>query len=298
LARLAQRLAARRPANSIAHAVELRPGGTRPLFLIHALGGGVSFYLAPASELPDGQAVVAFQAAGLDGGPPAAGQGLQAIAALYVDEMLQLQRAGPFRLGGWSMGGLIAFEMARQLEALGHEIEILILLDSPAPDRAAKLTPSAWPLGEYLADLAQSSGQNLPLTANDIACLTADRNRDATATRMARAAGLIPNEITDEILNRRLAVFEANQRALLAYRPDGPFGGDAVLLRAEDAAMTDDPGAWRSWIRGSLRIKTIRGDHYSMLRGLGSQLTQLLTEASSQHRAHGEEHDLEAMAPM
>jgi amino acid adenylation domain-containing protein/natural product biosynthesis luciferase-like monooxygenase protein len=293
-ARLAVRLAAGESIQSTTHAIELRPGGGRPLFLVHAVGGGVSSYFGLVSGLPEGFSVFAFQA--LRSGDTLPTQHLVTMAEAYVREMLQLQPQGPFRLGGWSMGGVVAFEMACRLEALGHQVEVLILFDAPAPDEFAKFEPPAWPLGEYLADLARASGQHSPLSMDELTGLAVGDNRDEVAVRMARAVNLLPAEITDELFAQRVALFNGNRRALLAYRPAGAFGGDVMLVRAAESGTSD---GWRAWVRGAIDEVTIPADHYSMLTPAASHLHRILAGQANPtfHRARPG-HDGENARPM
>src|SRR6185436_16427227 len=58
---------------------------------------------------------------------------LRALAALHLEAVRQAQPAGPYRLLGWSMGGVVAYEMACQLAAAGEEVELLAVVDSPSP---------------------------------------------------------------------------------------------------------------------------------------------------------------------
>jgi len=96
------------------------------------LGGGVLVYRPLAKRLERGQTVFGLQAPGLGDDAPAIAT-LESMASLYVDEITRARPRGPYRLGGWSMGGWIAFEMARQLEARGDEVDFVGLLDSGAP---------------------------------------------------------------------------------------------------------------------------------------------------------------------
>src|SRR5205814_2240329 len=95
--------------------VPLQPLGSQPpLFSVHGVGGDVYGFLELAKLLPPGQPSYGIQAVGLDG-KSARHVTVEDMAAHYVKEILSFQRDGPFYLAGYSMGGLIAFEMARQL---------------------------------------------------------------------------------------------------------------------------------------------------------------------------------------
>ncbi len=111
--------------------VELGSGtGQLPLFLIHAVGGTVFAYAQLARELADTFGVYGLEAPGLsEAGATAAS--LAELVADYVTRIREVQPDGPYRLAGWSMGGVVAFEMARLLERDGAEVGLLALLDAP-----------------------------------------------------------------------------------------------------------------------------------------------------------------------
>jgi len=110
--------------------VPLQPLGSQPpLFFVHGVFGDVYGFLELAKLLPSDQPSYGIQAVGLDGNS-ARHVTVEDMAAHYVKEILSFQRDGPFYLAGCSMGGLIAFEMARQLHRLGERVALLALLDS------------------------------------------------------------------------------------------------------------------------------------------------------------------------
>ncbi|HEX6865428.1 MAG TPA: thioesterase domain-containing protein, partial [Thermoanaerobaculia bacterium] len=118
--------------------VPLRTGtGTRPLFLVHAAGGNALCYLDLARRLEIDRPVYGLQSPGLAGEVPPGK--VEEMAARYVREVRVAQPEGPYLLGGWSSGGVVAFEMARQLVAAGEEVERVILIDSLAPDGDGEL---------------------------------------------------------------------------------------------------------------------------------------------------------------
>ncbi len=115
----------------------LQPNGAeKPLFLVHAGGGYVFFYRALAARLEHARPVYAIRAeTPADGGgaPFTQAESIEAVAARYVAEVRSVQPEGPYTLGGACIGGVIAFEMAQQLQASGEEIAgPLLLFDSIA----------------------------------------------------------------------------------------------------------------------------------------------------------------------
>ncbi|MCR3863793.1 alpha/beta fold hydrolase [Pseudomonas aeruginosa] len=133
---LAERLRERSAVRAFDPLVPIRAGGSRPpLFLVHPLGGHVLCYLPLVRALPPDQPVYALQAAGTgQGSTPLAV--LEDIAASYLAAIRRVQPEGPYYLGGWSFGGFVAYEMARQLRALDPQaVAQLIVLDSITVDR-------------------------------------------------------------------------------------------------------------------------------------------------------------------
>ena len=106
--------------------------GRAPSFWVHGAPGEISWVVALAQHLGPDFPVSGIEARGVhDGRTPL--ESVPGMAALYVDAVLAAQPEGPYWLGGYSAGGPIAFEMARQLHARGHPVARLVLLDAPAP---------------------------------------------------------------------------------------------------------------------------------------------------------------------
>ncbi len=109
-----------------------RNGSRRPFFCVHPVGGNVLCYAELARELGPDQPFYGLEARGLTGEEEPC-ETIEAMASLYVAAVRAVQPEGPYLLGGWSMGGVIAFEMARQLQQRGEQVELLALIDSYAP---------------------------------------------------------------------------------------------------------------------------------------------------------------------
>jgi len=226
-------------------------GSERPLFCVHGLGGHVACFLPLARALAEGRPVYGFQGQGFEPGEEPH-DAIEAMASLYVSELREVQPEGPYALCGWSMGGLIALEMAQQLAALGQSTALLAMLDSYLStteyenlelDERSVLRWIAPHLGLALADL-----KGLPL----------DQQWERIAEKANLAQGIGVAEI-----RRLAAVCRAHLAAAARYRPR-PYGGRVVLFRAGRASGALD-GRWRS-LCPALEIERIPGDHYSILR--------------------------------
>ena len=154
-AHLASLIAAGGPARTFDPVVALRTSGDRPpLFLVHPIGGNVLCYLDLVKHLPVDQPVYALQAAGAEPGATPL-RTMSDLAASYIAAIRRVRPHGPYNVGGWSFGGYVAVEMARQLA--DEELARLILLDTTAlGDGPHPVVPESdlitWFFGELLLE--------------------------------------------------------------------------------------------------------------------------------------------------
>ncbi len=197
--------------------------GSTTLVLVHPIGGDVFSYreLASLMDMP----VVALRAT-------------TATNALTLEELASHYArllSGKVILAGWSFGGVVAHQIAQQIE-----VERLILIDSwiniGAPEATVRM---------FLRDLASSYGYALPEVVGSIAeCVTA-----------AGEAGI---RLDANVLEQQYEIFRANARRLAAHVAE-PYGGRATLITTDDR-----PRGWTDLVF-NLDIVRIEGDHYSLL---------------------------------
>ena len=212
-------------------------GQGRPLFLVHASDGDVAAYVDLIRHLEPGRRIYGFRAAGLFPGEEM-GERVETMAQTYLAAVREHQTSGPFYLAGWSMGSLIAYEMARLLEQQLETVNLLALIDT------------------VFGSISFGDGSSV------------EKSDDDTLLRwmqtQSRRAGLEPVANTVEDL-RRLEKLNSDHVAIVGdYRP-GTYGGDALVLNARE--RQDDPTpTWRSVIAGRLVRETIPGDHFTVMR--------------------------------
>ncbi|GIE99514.1 non-ribosomal peptide synthetase [Paractinoplanes rishiriensis] len=241
-------------------------GAAPALVLVHPIGGNVLCYAGLARALPPGYPVHGLVAAGLDG---------EAAPAMSIPDMAEsylaaLRDAGldPRRivLAGWSMGGVVAFEMARRLARDGVRPPVL-LIDTYPPDPEPGAEPDdAELVAAFAADWGRTAGVDLGLDAAELARIPAGRRLGRLHER-ATGHGLVP----PSLLAAALRVFAANAGALAGYLPGGRYDGEVVLLAAGDGPAGEDgpaPG-WARWVDGILTLERVPGDHYRLLHPPG-----------------------------
>jgi phthiocerol/phenolphthiocerol synthesis type-I polyketide synthase E len=118
------------PSNGWSPLVTIQDSGSRPAFFcVHGAGGNVLIYRELSENLGSDQPFYGLQSQGLDGAYPPLTR-IEDMAALYVKAIRRRQAHGPYLIGGYCGGGLIAFEVAQQLRSEGEEIALLALLDT------------------------------------------------------------------------------------------------------------------------------------------------------------------------
>ncbi|MGE0684114.1 MAG: thioesterase domain-containing protein [Candidatus Binatia bacterium] len=113
--------------------VPLQPAGNqRPFFAVPGHNGDVFCFVPLARHLTADQPIYGLQPPGVDGQQPPLMR-VEDLAAHFVKDIRLFQPEGPYRIGGYCLGGVIAFEIAQQLHAQGQQVETLVLFGSPSP---------------------------------------------------------------------------------------------------------------------------------------------------------------------
>jgi thioesterase domain-containing protein/acyl carrier protein len=253
--------------------VTLQPNGTkRPFFFIHALGGNVLEYHPLARFLGADQPSYALQSLGLDKNQTPH-KTIEEMAAHYIKEIRTVQPEGPYLIGGRSLGGTVAFEMACQLRQQNREVALLALLDTD-PMGYHKLLPDS-------RSRLYKAGRFIKRVKGHIANLhqlTAKEKINYFRGKARYVPGKIKNKLwqtaykfyllTDRPLPQRLrSVEEFNFMAVMNYVPK-LYSGKATLFWANgDLRGTYDvETGWNFLARGGIEIHNIPGNHLDIVK--------------------------------
>lgn len=264
LARLCERESAR------SGALELRAGrGAAPLFCIDPTGNHAQAYGALAAALPEGQAVYALELG------PVLAEGAPSLASIVRQLMArvrELQPVGPYQLAGWSLGGVLAVALARELETQGERVALLALIDSQAraglygsgtPDAIAELSAYVDPVQRAeLRNLSASVHAQLRSELGDLD----DGARIERAVHWAQERGYLPADAPVAAYVQRYALLR-EAASFVDSLASGGLAAELTLFWSEETLRQHGaaPVSWERYTRGGASSTTLPGDHFAAL---------------------------------
>jgi amino acid adenylation domain-containing protein len=217
-------------------------GSKPPFFCVHGVGGNVLGFGELAGLMSPEYPFYGLQAQGLDGKRPCFTR-IEEMAAHYIQEIKTVQPEGPYFIGGYSLGGLVAYEMARQFSASGEPVGLLVLLDT----YVGKLRS----ISSFVARLLDRSSHQ---------GLFRDFLKRARESVRRRFRGVLLSRVLKNVL-------WSNQTAADCYVLR-PYDGKVTLFRASEASYSSYESlysAWTSLAVGGLEVQQIVGHHGDIL---------------------------------
>ena len=256
-----------------------------PFFCVHPVSGTVFCYRELVSRLEATRPFYALQASGINKEEEIFTRA-EDMAAYYVAAIRDVQKEGPYHIGGWSMGGLLAFEMARQLTAAGQKVAVLMMIDTYLPALMLDMEKKAAQQGDDLFlminDLENLLGKPIPIKSYELKEHHGDA-RIAYALNRILEMDVMPSGTDFPQMKRYYEVLTANSRAMENYTPRMYDGETYFFSSAEKIMAPKDPGlGWGEFVSGDkFRVEQIPGNHYSMLKPpnvsvLANAMTQVL----------------------
>ena len=235
-------------------------GNSRPLFLIHPIGGNVLNFSGFCSHFDADQPVYGLQARGLDK-HDLPHTDIEAMAEEYVDNIRKVQPKGPYQIGGFSAGGVVAFEMARQLEKIGESVSVLALLDSKID------TPASAKHEGNRGSWTRTVFFNVRYAMRSSLKEFVVRKVKNLKMRAAVRTALLLERIGAANHASFLDAEEAFLLALRRYVPK-PYGGRGILFRAKDELVRyPDPNlGWDQVVMGGIEVREVSGDHDTLMQ--------------------------------
>jgi len=243
--------------------VLLKSGDQKPpVFFLHGLGGNILEFVRLIKQLRSSHAIYALQARGTDGIEEPCSS-IEEMAASHVDAIKSIQPHGPYAMVGYSLGGLVALEMARLLAASGETIDLLVMIDSYPPLRYAS---PAQQLGVYARRVTHRTSRLL-------------RSRGPGQAKESRSLGIA---FTPAMLRVR----ECAAKALRAYCPRYYRGRIRFIRAGTPLHFPHDPAKVWTKFTDRLEVETAPGDHHELLttysESLAAVISRYLDELSVQ----------------
>jgi thioesterase domain-containing protein/acyl carrier protein len=263
--------------------VHIQPQGSKiPFFCVHPAGGNVFSYAELARQLGQDQPFYGLEEPYLLGSNQL-DQSIQEKAAAYIKAMKAVQPEGPYQLGGWSMGGAVAYEMAQQLHCQGEAINLLVLLDTPAPNhhgtQLSEEEINTYLLLGFACFLKEQ--YNLPLSiTEDLLSLGPDTQIDYLIEQVQTMATPLSN--FDHYLRQVYRVYQSHLRALWEYKPQA-YAKQILMIQASEPTRLSfqgslgmklqdpellgvgDPQNWARFTSQPLETFCVPGSHWTML---------------------------------
>jgi thioesterase domain-containing protein len=236
--------------------VLMRSPSPARVILLHPSGGELFCYIPLVRALREGIGVAGFAADPRDAAVSPR-DCMTATATRIAQALTATGLAESYCLAGWSYGGVLAFEIARQLERDTGERPPVVLLDA---DYDEDVVPLDEPTvrRRFVHDVARLAGQDGP----SVRAVLDDPAADLVDIRETLASLEVELELSDDELAGRYTIFRACALALQSYRPPGPYGGPVTLLATSPRAAVEEQ--WRAVCTGRFQGDDLPGDHYTL----------------------------------
>ncbi|PWY55829.1 hypothetical protein DGG96_09950 [Legionella qingyii] len=231
--------------------VELKEGGNLPVFFVHPVNGNLLGYTTLIKKLDKNQS-----AYGLQQTPLQQSKSIKEMAAHYINAMKQVQPKGPYRLVGWSLGGVIAHEISYQLELQGERLIKLLMIDSYPLNHLSEAVCENEALVWYDLYHELNHRYNLQLNKsfNELKGMTQQECQDYLTLHAKRYNSTINFEPLFEQI-------KANLQAGKDHQP-GAITADVFHIQASETALS--PETWKPYL-ASMVIYKFAANHYSLL---------------------------------
>ncbi len=232
-----------------------------PLIMVHPIGGYVYLYRDLAQQLDKEQALYGIQAVGIDGKSAPLSQ-VEAMATHYIRALRKYQPTGPYLLGGSSFGGMVAYEMALQLQQQGEDIPLLVLIDAPAPGNMSH--DGLWEDDVDVMAFILKVGSGIQVSADDLRKMD-EQSRWAWFVKEMSGDSSRSSQVQSRIF---MNLFRANTQAMYAYQTQSWDGdGKAIFFSAMEQYAFDTETTEKKWqelVQGNLTIYPIPGTHLTI----------------------------------
>ena len=260
-------------------------GNKQPFFCIHPAGGHVFYYHDLSHYLGNNQPFYGIQAQGFNEGEKIF-TNVEDMAEFYVQTLLEFQPDGPYQIGGWSFGGVVAFEMGQQLLQQGKEVSLLALLDPWVPillDPNKKID-NLYMKGVLSRYFGGMFGITDLVTEDELLGLKSEEQIEFIIDK-AEKLKLFPKEATREQNRRFIDVIIGTLKATYTYKRR-PYPGKVTVFRAQEKHPhgIDPQLVWVEMYAildvADMEVVMVPGNHFTFIKESNNKV---LAERLSEH---------------
>ena len=258
--------------------VAIQPEGTKPpLFCIHPAGGTVFCYTNLARHLGTDQPFYGLQM------PDFISEGetcvsLEKMAARYVAEIQAVRPQGPYLLGGWSSGGLMAFEIAQQLRRRNQEVGLLALMDTVLPYAYRQPDARIEELDTSDAAMVKEIISRRSFSVREDISALPPEEQLRSVLEEGKKAHFIPADTDLDQFRCLRRIHLMNLHAIKSYVPE-IYAGQIDIFRAVESLIPDEvkeipdvlplnwtlTGGWEELTTKEVAVHEIPGNHKQMM---------------------------------
>jgi thioesterase domain-containing protein len=276
-------------------------GNRLPLFCVHPAGGLANIYQHLAESLPADLPVHGLQSRAIAQGV-AEQISLARLAADYATEIVERQPSGPYRLLGFSLGGILALAVTTVLEGRGERVDLLGVVDSDLSLTLPGRRTGAY-VTQHIVDMYRTFAREFaplrrlePATLEEHATDLASRvlaapasARGATIVRWLTERGLLAPSVSAALLERYFSLFDAHVALVEGFDPPAVQAPIVLWHRGQASnGESDRIGPWRRCVGSLFEERSIEGSHYDLLYPpLVTRLAAELDEVLRRAEDHG-----------
>ena len=247
--------------------VALQTKGSRSnLFLVHPIGGNAYCYTYLAEELAGEIPVYSFRIV-----DEKSKKSIKEMASEYIEAMKKVQKSGPYYLGGWSFGGIVAFEMARQLVESGEEVKKVILIESVLIDDSESIKDEKI-LAEFISNLASIYNKNVKVSEDEFKGMSSEEMKNHYI-KILKREGMFVEEYKDYLLDTFFQLYKNNIIAGKEYKPK-VYDGDVLIIKGEVLAenfaarypkIKEKFAGWDKFTSKKPEVRYSQGLHWNLI---------------------------------
>ncbi|MDQ6815256.1 MAG: amino acid adenylation domain-containing protein [Bacteroidota bacterium] len=248
--------------------VPIKSTGTKmPVYVIHGSGSNIMNFSSFASHMDADQPVYGLQAKGLNGLEEPLSS-MEEIASTYITEVIKHNPTGPYAIAGYSFGGYVAIEMARQLRLMGKEVKMLGMFDTNAKEHFWNTSFHYKIFNKLVRQLKKGIWISTGLMTQPKATINYQLLYLSNKMKaIGYSLGLLKVVEAETYLSELIRISERNDIAYNNYRMM-PFDGKIDLFKAKERVYFVDDFkllGWKKYALQGVRVHEVPGDHKTML---------------------------------